>query len=146
MNDREYLKRAIELSRQSTPSPTSYRVGAVVVTSDGAVFEGYTHESDDQNHAEEEALAKAIKAGARLTGATIYASMEPCSTRQSKPVSCSELIIGHGLSRVVYALAEPTLLALCEGADKMRHAGIEVVEMADLSPLVREINAHLLKK
>lgn len=146
MTERKYLERAIELSRLSPPSPTAYRVGAVVATADGRAFEGHTHETGPANHAEEEAIAKAVAAGADLRGATMYASMEPCSERKSKPVTCSELIIRHGFARVVYALGEPPLLAVCKGARNLADAGIEVVHIEDLAPAVREINAHLLGK
>ena len=142
--DIEYLERAIEPSKNSKPSPTAYRVGAVIVTPCGQVFEGYTHETDEKNHAEEEAIAKAVKAGAKLTGATIYASMEPCSTRASKPISCSDLIINHCFDRVVFALKEPLLFAVCTGAEKLAEAGIETVHIDSLAEKVREINAHLL--
>jgi 5-amino-6-(5-phosphoribosylamino)uracil reductase len=146
MTDIEYLKRAIELSRSSPPSPTAYRVGAVVVTAEGRVFEGYTHETGPRNHAEEEAIAKAVAAGVNLCGSTIYVSMEPCSTRASKPVSCSELIIGHGFRKVVFALGEPPLFASCTGAANLAKAGIEVERHDELAAEAREINAHLLKK
>lgn len=136
---------AIEVSRHSPPSATAYRVGAVVVAVDGRAFEGYTHETGPRNHAEEEAIAKAVNAGVNLSGAAIYASMEPCSTRASKPVSCSELIIGHGMRKVVYALGEPPLFATCTGAANLAAAGVEVVQIADLADEVRRVNGHLLK-
>ncbi len=144
MSDCKYLERAIEVSRQSPPSPTAYRVGAVIVTRDGHTFEGYTHETGPANHAEEEAIAKALDAGINLAGSTIYTSMEPCSTRASKLVSCSELIIHHGFSRVVFALREPSLFVTCTGAENLRKAGIEVVHIAELAEKVRKINRHLL--
>ena len=141
--DRRMLHRAIHLSRHSTPSPTSYRVGAVIVTSDGRQFEGYTHQTSPLNHAEEEAIARAEAAGASLAGATIYSSMEPCSKRASKPESCSALIIRKGFSRVVFALREPDCFVRCTGADDLRAAGIEVAEIGDMGQEVLDVNAHL---
>ena len=129
--------------RHSTPSPTSYRVGAVIVTADGRQFEGYTHQTSSLNHAEEEAIARAEAAGASLAGATIYSSMEPCSKRASKPESCSALIIRKGFSRVVFALREPDCFVRCTGADDLRAAGIEVTEIGDMGHEVLDVNAHL---
>ncbi len=143
--DAEYLARAVELSRSSVPSMSAYRVGAVILTRDGQIFEGYTHETDAKNHAEEEAVAKALAACASLEGAAIYVSMEPCSTRASKPVSCSELIIRHRFGRVVFVLKEPSLFVRCTGADNLAAAGIEVEHREEMASEVREINAHLLK-
>lgn len=145
MTDREYLQMAVDESRKCTPSRGAYSVGAVIVTREGRVFKGYTHETDPRNHAEEEAIAKAVAAGADLRGAAIYSSMEPCSTRASKPVSCSEHIIRNGFSKVVYALGEPPVFVRCSGASDLAAAGIEVMRMAELAPQVEDINRHLLE-
>ena len=143
-DDRRRLLRAVEVSRNSEPCGTAYRVGCVVAVADGREFEGYTHETDARNHAEEEAVAKALAAGASLAGAAVYSSMEPCSRRSSKPVSCSELLIAHGVGRVVYACAEPDRFVVCEGTERLVRAGIEVVAADRYAGLVREVNAHLL--
>lgn len=144
MTDKEYLQRAIEISEKSAPVATAYRVGAVVVTPRDEVFEGYTHETDPTNHAEEEAIIKA--GGVDLRGSTMYASMEPCSTRASKPRSCSALIMDHGFARVVFALKEPAHFVRCTGAADLAAAGIEVVEMSELAPKVKQINRHILNE
>ena len=71
--------------RKCTPSATSYCVGAVVAPADGAgSFTGHTHETSPTHHAEQEAIRKALDAGAELRGAAIYSSMEPCSQRKSE--------------------------------------------------------------
>lgn len=142
--DERLLLQAIHLSRNSPPCSTAYRVGAVVVTRDGKEFTGFTHETSPDNHAEEEAILKALAASADLTGATIYSSMEPCSTRRSKPVSCSELIIGYRIARVVYAYAEPACLADCQGTSLLTGSGIEVTVLPWLGPQVEEINTHII--
>lgn len=144
MTDKEYLQQAIDESRKCTPESGSFCVGAVIVTADGAVYKGYTHESGPHNHAEEEALAKAVAAGAELCGAVIYSSMEPCSQRASKPLSCSQLIINHGFRKCVYALAEPPVFVECRGGANLESAGIEVIVIDELASQVREINAHLI--
>ncbi len=137
------LRRAIELSRSCQPSPTSYRVGAVVVTASGERFEGYTHQTSPTHHAEQEAILKADAAGAELRGATMYSSIEPCSTRSSEPQSCSEIIIERGFRRAVFALYEPSCFVTCHGALNMRCAGVEVLCIGSLADEVREINSHL---
>ena len=114
--DLHYLRQAIALSRRCTPCATSYRVGAVIVTRSGDRFTGYTHETSPTHHAEQEAILKATAAGADLHGASIYSSMEPCSTRSSEPESCSELILRHGFSRTVFALYEPSCFVCCARA------------------------------
>ncbi|MFR9533901.1 MAG: dihydrofolate reductase family protein [Rikenellaceae bacterium] len=137
------LTRAIELSRSCRPSATSYCVGAVVVTAQGEIFEGYTHETSPTHHAEQEAIKKAEAAGAQLAGAVMYSSMEPCSVRSSEPESCSQIIIRHRFSRAVFALYEPSCFVVCHGARNMRLAGVEVECIAELGELVRQVNSHL---
>ncbi len=121
-----------------------YRVGAVIITTDGQEFDGYTGENDPRNHAEEEAVNKALKAGANLDGATIYSTMEPCTTRESKPESCTDLIIRPGIRRVVFALREPDRFVRCDGVGRLTGAGVEVCEIESLAPDVIHINSHIL--
>lgn len=141
--DRLRLRQAIDASRQSRPCSTAYRVGAVVVTRRNEIFTGYTHESSATHHAEQEAVNKALAAGADLRGASMYSSMEPCSRRASEPESCTQLIIRHGFAHVAFALYEPDRFVDCCGALTLRAAGIDVRAYPDLGEEVRALNAHL---
>lgn len=143
--DRRWLREAIELSRACPPSTTAFSVGALVVDADGRVMaRGYSREQDPRDHAEEAALGKIDPTDPRLASATIYSSLEPCSTRASRPRSCTRLILAAGIRRVVFAWREPAIFVDCTGAETLRDAGVDVIEVADLAHLVREINAHLL--
>jgi len=151
--DEELLGLAVELSRSCPPAAGAYSVGALVVAADGTVLStGFSREplaglgDPDRNHAEEVALAKPGVAGdPRLSTATIYTSLEPCSPRASRPLNCTDHILAAGIPRVVLALREPALLAVCDGAERLRAAGVEVVELPALATLVRSVNAHLLR-
>lgn len=141
--DLRYLRMAVAEGRKCTPSPTSYCVGAVVVTADGRIFAGYTHETSATHHAEQEAIAKALAAGTGLRGAAMYSSMEPCSRRASEPESCTQLIIRYGFARAAFALYEPDCFVCCRGALTLREAGVDVRAYPALASGVREANAHL---
>lgn len=141
--DLEYLKEAIRQSRRCVPICSAYCVGAVVVLPSGRSYTGYTHETGSANHAEEEAIAKALAAGEDLRGATMYSSMEPCSLRKSKPESCTELILRYGFSKVVFALKEPPCFVECHGEELLRKAGVDVVVLPGEAAEVREINRHI---
>ena len=141
--DLRYLRMAVDEGRKCTPSPTSYCVGAVVATADGRIFAGYTHETSATHHAEQEAIAKALAAGAVLRGAAMYSSMEPCSRRASEPESCTQLIIRHGFARAAFALYEPDCFVCCRGALTLREAGLDVRAYPALANGVWEANAHL---
>lgn len=158
--DARFLRLAIELSRSCPPASGAYSVGAIVTDAQGAVIStGYSREplhglgDPDKNHAEEVALAKLAhgrrppnqhRDDPRLKSATMYTSLEPCSPRASRPLSCTDHILAAGIPRVVLALREPALLAVCDGADRLRAAGVEVVELPELAEQVRAVNAHLL--
>jgi 5-amino-6-(5-phosphoribosylamino)uracil reductase len=142
--DSSYMARAVHYSHKCEVSDARYRVGAVVVTLAGDEFDGYTGETHPLNHAEEEAIAKALAAGVDLRGATIYSTLEPCSTRASKPEACADLIIRHGFGRVVFALSEPKKFARCNSATKLAEAGIEIDVLPEFGPEVASANSHIL--
>ena len=143
--DRRLLAAAVEVSRRSPPRQTRYAVGAIVADHDGTeLATGFTGEADPHDHAEEAALAKL--AGADLSRATIYSTLEPCTMRRSRPGTCTGLILAAGIRRVVLALREPLLFADCHGVEDLRAAGVEVIEIADLAQAVRDVNAHVLDR
>lgn len=137
------LRQAVDLAWRCPPSAT-FKVGAVVGDRDGAVIAtGYSGQGSPHDHAEEVALASLDASDPRLAGATMYSSLEPCSTRASRPRTCTELILLAGIPRIVFAMREPPVFVVCEGARRLREAGRDVVEVPRLAPLVREANAHL---
>ena len=143
--DLVWLTRATQEAFRCTPCDSCYCVGAVIVLRDGRTFTGYTHETSPTHHAEQEALAKALAAGAGadLHGAAIYSSMEPCSKRSSEPESCTQLILRYGFARVVFAAYEPDCFVQCQGAQQLREAGVDVRVYPELAQAVRKANAHL---
>ncbi|WP_433328241.1 deaminase [Spirillospora sp. CA-294931] len=144
-DDITWMRRAIELSHKCPPSEGAYSVGAVIVGKDGqAIATGYSREEDPKVHAEESALGKLSEGDERLTGATIYSTLEPCSERASRPLGCSQLILKAGIPRVVIAWREPSLfVADCQGVELLEQAGVEVVELPELAEEARAVNAHL---
>jgi len=80
-------------------------VGAVVVLDGGVVGRGYNHSigtSDPTAHAEVLALREAARAigNYRLTGATLYATVEPC-------LMCVGAVVHARVATVVYGAADP---------------------------------------
>ncbi|WP_149180837.1 deaminase [Streptomyces sp. TRM49041] len=145
--DRAWMERAIDLSRKCPPAEGAFSVGAVIVGADGEeLATGYSRETDAHVHAEESALAKLPVDDPRLVGATIYSTLEPCSERRSRPLTCTQLILRSSIRRVVIAWREPSLLvADCVGVETLLAEGAEVVELEDLSGQARSVNAHLLR-
>ncbi|MFC4945479.1 dCMP deaminase [Pseudonocardia sp. GCM10023141] len=145
MDDHALLAATIELSRNCPPSDSAFSVGALVVDAAGAVLaDGWSRRDDPHDHAEEAALATLGDGWRAPPGTTVYSSLEPCSARASRPRTCTQLILAAGIDRVVFAWREPSIFVDCEGAELLRAAGVEVLEMAELAAGVRKVNAHLL--
>jgi diaminohydroxyphosphoribosylaminopyrimidine deaminase / 5-amino-6-(5-phosphoribosylamino)uracil reductase len=118
------MRRAIALAElglgSTSPNPI---VGCVIVGPDGSVVgEGY-HERAGGPHAEVIALRDA---GGSARGATAFVTLEPCRHTGRTP-PCTQALIGAGISRVVFAVADPDPIA-GHGADDLRAAGVLVEE------------------
>jgi diaminohydroxyphosphoribosylaminopyrimidine deaminase / 5-amino-6-(5-phosphoribosylamino)uracil reductase len=104
---------------KTAPNPP---VGAVIVKNDILLGQGW-HRAAGQPHAEREALAAAC--GEDVRGATIYITLEPCSTQGRTP-ACTQGIIDAGLARVVYACVDPNSNHGGRADDILTAAGIAV--------------------
>lgn len=129
MNDDErFMRRCFELARlgQGRVSPNPM-VGCVVVGQDGnIVSEGY-HQQYGHNHAERNALLRVLPDGGTFDGCTLYVNLEPCSHFGKTP-PCADLIVEKHLKRVVISTPDPNPLVAGHGLEKLRKAGIEVVQ------------------
>ncbi|MFJ6371758.1 dCMP deaminase [Streptomyces virginiae] len=145
-DDVTWMERAIDLSRKCPPAEGAFSVGAIIVSADGEeLANGYSRETDAHVHAEESALAKLPADDPRLVGATLYSTLEPCSERKSRPLTCTQLILRSPIRRVVIAWREPSLLvADCVGVETLRAADVEVVELPALADRARSVNSHLM--
>ncbi|MEV8128383.1 dihydrofolate reductase family protein [Streptomyces sp. NPDC085944] len=144
--DRYWLEVACELAGLCPPSETAFSVGAVVVAADGSeLARGYSREGGDPVvHAEEAALAKIDPCDARLAGATVYSSLEPCARRASRPAPCARLILDAGVRRVVTAWREPdTFVAGADGSGLLAAQGAAVVVLPEYEGAAKAPNRHL---
>ncbi|MEU4693120.1 deaminase [Actinoplanes sp. NPDC023714] len=144
MDHHRWMSRAVDLAHRCPRSETAFAVGAVIVDEHGReIASGYSRDCSDRVHAEESALSRAAGDG-RLSGATIYSTLEPCSERASRPhATCTSLIIASRVPRVVIAWREPDIFVHCEGVSLLRAAGIEVVELYEYALRAQEPNLHL---
>ncbi len=101
--DEKWMKQALILAEKGRPwvSPNPL-VGAVIVKHNRFISRGY-HAKFGAPHAEIEALQKA---GNRSRGATLYVTLEPCSTYGKTP-PCTEAIKRAGIKRVVIGAIDP---------------------------------------
>lgn len=97
-------------------------VGAVLVTTDGAVHDGATA-APGGPHAEVAALASAGPGATE--GATLYVTLEPCSHHGRTP-PCADALIAAGVARVVVSVEDPDPRVQGGGIARLRAAGITV--------------------
>lgn len=125
-DDHPIWDRAIELAERgrglASPNPC---VGAVLVRGGRVIGEGW-HRRHGGLHAEREALADAARRGEDPSGATMYATLEPCSHHGTQP-PCSDALIEAGVGRVVIGCADPTEKTAGIGPARLAAAGVEVV-------------------
>src|SRR5471030_69880 len=121
-DDERFMALALALGRRGLgntwPNPA---VGAVIVKDGVIVGRGWT-QPGGRPHAEVEALRQAKK---NAQGATLYATLEPCS-HQGKSPPCADAIIRAGITRVVSAIEDPNPEVAGKGHEKLRAKGIAV--------------------
>ncbi|MBC7450101.1 MAG: bifunctional diaminohydroxyphosphoribosylaminopyrimidine deaminase/5-amino-6-(5-phosphoribosylamino)uracil reductase RibD [Cytophagales bacterium] len=127
MNSEErYMRRVLDLAMIGTGNVScNPMVGCVIVKDDVIIGEGY-HEKFGAPHAEVNAI-QSVKDQSQLAGATLYVNLEPCSHHGKTP-PCSDLIIKHQLSKVVFANIDPNPLVAGAGFEKLMSNGIEVIQ------------------
>jgi diaminohydroxyphosphoribosylaminopyrimidine deaminase/5-amino-6-(5-phosphoribosylamino)uracil reductase len=124
MNDERFMRRALQEARKGlgTTSPNPV-VGAVIVKDDRILATGY-HRKAGGPHAEVAAIST-LTDPSEAEGATLYVTLEPCSTHGRTP-PCTEAIIRSRFARVVVSAIDPNSRHMGRGLDRLREAGIAV--------------------
>jgi len=109
MTDEAFMRRALELARRAQEEG-EVPVGAVVVLNENVLGEGWNRPitaSDPTAHAEVQAMraAAAALSNYRLTGATLYVTLEPCDM-------CIGAMFHARIARVVFGATDPKKLVL----------------------------------
>jgi len=125
--DADWLAAAAALAARGRPlSRPNPAVGAVVVADGKVAGRGWT-QPGGRPHAEAGALAQA---GPLARGATLYVTLEPCAHQSLRGPSCSSLVVGSGLARVVIGCEDPDPRTAGSGIAALRSAGIETQVLA----------------
>jgi tRNA(adenine34) deaminase len=109
MSDAVFMRRALELARRAKEEG-EVPVGAVVVLDAKVIGEGWNRPiaaCDPTAHAEIQALRAAAAAARnyRLTGATLYVTLEPCDM-------CLGAMFHARITRAVFGATDPKKLVL----------------------------------
>ncbi len=107
----------------TSPNPP---VGAVIVKGGKLIGKGW-HQKAGSPHAEREAIADALEqhSSEALNGATIYVTLEPCSSH-GRTAPCTDGILAAGITRVVYGSQDPNPKHAGAAEKIIQSAGLEV--------------------
>jgi len=126
MEHAHWMSRCLQLARlgasSAAPNPM---VGAVLVQGDRILAEGWHHRLGSA-HAERDCLAR-FGDSPVPDDAVLYVNLEPCAHHGRTP-PCADLIIERGVKRVVVAHGDPFPAVNGRGIERLRLAGIEVID------------------
>lgn len=123
--DLKFMQRALLLAKRGygrvSPNPM---VGAVLTHQNSIIAEGW-HYKAGEAHAEVAALNDAKQRKNKVKGATLYVTLEPCSTTGRTP-PCTQAILNAGIRRVVVACPDPNPQHAGRGIALLEAAGLKV--------------------
>lgn len=144
----EFMKLAIKEAKKSKQEKgkTPLYVGVVVVKDGKVLAQAHRGEFSQGEHAEYTVLERKL-IDTDLSGATIYTTLEPCTTRNHPKVPCAERIVQRRLGRVVIGILDPNPDICGKGYWLLKKAEIEVeLSPHSLQEEIRELNQEFIKE
>jgi pyrimidine deaminase RibD-like protein len=145
--DMDFIRLAIDEARKSKAEDerTHPLVGAVVVKNQEILTKAYRGELASGNHAEFTALELKLP-DAVLIGATVYTTLEPCTTRNHPKVPCAQRLKERKVERVVIGMLDPNPEIRGKGILILREANIAVeLFPKDLMAEIEELNRDFIR-
>ena len=119
------MARCIEIAKNAMgTAPPNPMVGAVIVSEDRIIGEGYTSAFGGP-HAEVNAF-DSVKDASLLPKATLYVTLEPCS-HYGKTPPCADLILESGIPNVVIGIEDPNEKVAGSGIQRLQQGGCKVI-------------------
>src|SRR5438046_7782801 len=146
--DLRFMHLALTLAKRGygTTSPNPM-VGAVLVRRGEIIGRGW-HRRAGEPHAEIEAIRDAEARRKKVAGATLYVTLEPCSTHGRTP-PCTEAILAAGIRHVVVGATDPNPQHQGNGFAFLKRAGVALdqgVLEADCARLNEAFNHWILHR
>ncbi len=118
------LNAAKQFAGNTAPNPP---VGAILLDKKGKVLCGAGHEKAGLPHAEAKAISVAEKMGLLSEVHTLVVTLEPCNHTGRTP-PCVDAILKSKIKQVVVGARDPNAKVAGGGIERLKKAGIEVIE------------------
>jgi pyrimidine deaminase RibD-like protein len=146
-SERELMLRALELSMEcvSEPGKNSPKVAAVVAKDGVVLGEAFRGELQAGEHAEYTLLERKLS-GQSIAGATLYSTLEPCTSRNHPKIPCADRVVERKLAKVVIGILDRNPEIQGNGVWRLCDAGVGVSLFdVDIAEKIVEINRDFLR-
>jgi pyrimidine deaminase RibD-like protein len=148
MNERKWMELAIEEAKKSKDEDDGRahpRVGVVVVRNGKVLAASHRGESARGQHAEFTALEIKLK-DHDLAGATVFATLEPCTSRSHTKVPCAHRLVERRVDRVVIGMLDPNKEIRGTGEWQLAEHNIKIGRFdSDLMQSLMELNRDFIR-
>jgi pyrimidine deaminase RibD-like protein len=147
VNYNHFLK-AVDLSRKCKPDkPGTYpHVGCVIINDGEIIAHAYRGEIGKGDHAEFIALERKAKGDARVAGADLLTTLEPCTVRSHDKRPCVSWIKARNIRKVWIGTLDPNPVIAGQGELQLQKDEILIGRFPDsLTKQINEINDDFFK-
>jgi len=147
LDDIEFMRMAVQAARQSISEDERIhpKVGVVVVREGKPPVASFRGELNHGEHAEYTALERKLESES-LVGATIFTTLEPCTSRHHPKLPCVERLIERKVGKVFYGMVDPNPNISGRGLRRLREANIAVATFSpELSSEIEEMNREFIR-
>jgi len=127
MDEDDHQQAAIAEGKKSVSEAADKPFVGVVIVKDGEELgRSYRGRTGSGEHAEYGLLKELRDKGVDVSGATVYTTLEPCSSRNHPKKPCAAHLIEAGVEEVVIGMYDPNPRIFRDGWRMLREAGIGI--------------------